>query len=163
MKRRLFLLVAALGSAGFCVYLLVGPRPLGAARAAGPNRSQVISREAARTWQADWGQMIRYFTGETFATRDVFAAIAVVQPGKAVHRAHRHAEEEYLIVMQGTGQWSLAGKQLPAKPYDVLYVEPWVYHGLVNTGSEPLVFAVIKYNGKGVPPPRKPDNRPNEL
>jgi len=31
----------------------------------------------------------------------------MVKPGKAVHRAHRHAQEEYLIVAEGSGTWSL--------------------------------------------------------
>jgi mannose-6-phosphate isomerase-like protein (cupin superfamily) len=104
-----------------------------------------------------------YFRGKTFATKDALVAVAVVQPGKSVHKAHRHAQEEYLVVAEGTGTWSLDGKESPAKQGDVLYVEPWVYHGLINTGDKPLTFLVIRYNGKGVDTPPKPDDRPNEL
>jgi hypothetical protein len=89
--------------------------------------------------------------------------VAVVQPGKSVHKAHRHAEEEYLALVEGSGTWSLDGKEFPAARGDVLYVEPWVYHGLTNTGDNPLIFLVVRYNGKGVPPPPQPDGRPNEL
>ena len=55
------------------------------------------------------------FVGESPATRDVLVAVAVVQPGKAVHRAHRHPEEEYLILVEGSGTWSLNGKETPAQ------------------------------------------------
>ena len=72
----------------------------------------------------------------------LLVATAVVQPGKAVHRAHRHAPEEYLVVTEGTGVWHLDGKEFPAKPNDVLYVEPWVYHGLTNTGEKPLTLTI---------------------
>jgi len=102
-------------------------------------------------------------TGETFATKDAFAAIAVVEPGKAVHAAHRHAEEEYLVITEGSGVWHLAGKEFPAKKGDVLYVEPWVFHGLVNTGDRPLTFVVLKYNPKAVPVPPRPDNDKDEI
>ena len=106
--------------------------------------------------------MRRYFTGETAGTKDLLTAVAVVKPGKAVHRAHRHAEEEYLILVEGSGTWSLDGKESPAKRGDILYAEPWVYHGLTNTGSEQLVFVVVRFNSKGVTIPPRPDNRPDE-
>ena len=127
-----------------------------------PIKSGIVSSAAAKTNQANWGEMRRYFTGETSGTKNVLTAIAVVKPGKAVHRAHRHAEEEYLILMEGVGTWSLDGKESPAKKGDILYAEPWVYHGLTNMGSEPLVFAVVRFSSKGVSVPPRPDNRPDE-
>lgn len=126
-------------------------------------KSQVVTWDDAKSNKADWGEMRTYFRGQTHGTNDVLTAVAVVQPGKAVHRAHRHAEEEYLVVAAGSGKWSLAEKDFPARRGDILYVEPWVYHGLTNTGDEPLVFIVVRYNCKGVDLPPKPDDRPNEL
>jgi len=127
-----------------------------------PLTTGIIRWEEARSNQADWGEMRRYFTGETGGTKDVLVAVAVVQPGKAVHRAHRHAHEEYLALVQGTGTWSVDGKETPAQRGDILYAEPWVYHGLTNTGTEPLIFLVVRYNPKGTPLPPRPDNRPDE-
>jgi hypothetical protein len=60
-------------------------------------KSQVITWDAAQARRADWGQMRTYFQGQTPGTKDVLVAVAVVEPGKALHRAHRHAQEEYLI------------------------------------------------------------------
>jgi len=126
-------------------------------------QSGVIGWDEAKSHTGDWGEMRRYFLGRTHSTEKAFVAVAVVQPGKAAHQAHRHAEEEYLAVVEGQGQWYLDGKQFSAKKGDVLYVEPWIYHGLTNTGKEPLIFFVIKYNGQRVPPPPRPDDRPDEL
>jgi len=125
-------------------------------------KSGVVSFEDAPGHQADWGEMRRYFTGETAGTKDVLTAVAIVQPGKAVHRAHRHAQEEYLILVEGAGTWSLDGKESPAKRGDILYTEPWVYHGLTNTSSEPLIFVVVRFNSKGITIPPRPDDRPDE-
>jgi mannose-6-phosphate isomerase-like protein (cupin superfamily) len=127
-----------------------------------PLKSGIIRFEDAKAQQADWGQMRRYFTGETAGTKDVLTAVAIVKPGKAVHRAHRHAEEEYLILAAGSGTWSLDGRQFPAKQGDILYAEPWVYHGLTNTGTDPMIFVVVRFNSKGVKVPPRPDNRPDE-
>jgi mannose-6-phosphate isomerase-like protein (cupin superfamily) len=126
-------------------------------------KSKIVGWDEARKTEADWGQMRFYFTGETAGTKNVLTAVAVVEPGKAVHKSHRHAEEEYLVLVDGSGTWSLDGKDSPARRGDVLYVEPWVYHGLKNTGERPLIFLVVRYAGKGVPAPPRPDNRPDEL
>ena len=153
----------ALCGAGFAAALLVlypldaaDPKPK-------PLESQVLGIHDAPSFDADWGKMHTYFRGETFSTKDMLTAVAVVEPGKAVHRSHRHPHEEYLVVVRGSGTWSLDGKEIPAKQGDVMYVRPWVYHGLTNTGSERLGFLVIRYNGKGVEPPPRPDDEPDEL
>jgi mannose-6-phosphate isomerase-like protein (cupin superfamily) len=125
--------------------------------------SQVVGWADANSHVADWGEMRRYFTGESFGTKNVLVAVAVVQPGKAVHRAHRHGPEEYLLLVEGVGTWSLDGKEFPAKRGDILYVHPWIYHGLTNTSEKPLTFAVIRYNSKGIEIPPRPDDRPDEL
>ena len=43
-----------------------------------------------------------------------------------------------------------------------VYTEPWVYHGLTNTGTEQLIFVVVRCNSKGVTVPPCPANRPDE-
>jgi mannose-6-phosphate isomerase-like protein (cupin superfamily) len=93
--------------------------------------------------------------------RNVLTAVAFVEFGKAAHRQHRRAQEGYLILAIGSGKWSLAGKEFPANIGDILYVEPWIYHGLTNTG--PLVFVVVRFNAKSVQIPKRPDDRPDEL
>lgn len=126
-------------------------------------KSRVVSWNDAKLHEDDWGRMRFYFRGQTRSTKDVLIAVAVVEPGKTVHRAHRHSMEEYLILVSGSGTWSLDGKEFPAVLGDILYVEPWVYHGLTNTGQTPLIFVVVRYNPKGLDIPPKPDDRPNEL
>ena len=125
-------------------------------------KSSVVSFDDAKVRPGNWGELRSYFTGETLGTKNVLTAVAVVKPGEAPHRAHRHADEEYLVIAEGSGTWSLEGKEFPAKQGDILYAEPWVYHGLKNTGTKPLTFVVVRYNGKGVAVPPRPDNRPDE-
>ena len=119
-------------------------------------RSQVMTWEEAKSHLDKWGEMRTYFTGETHGATNLFTAVAVVKPGESVHPAHRHAEEEFLIICEGSGVWHLAGKEFPARKGDVLYVEPWTFHGLVNTGSEPLTFFVVRWNNVAIPLPAAP-------
>jgi mannose-6-phosphate isomerase-like protein (cupin superfamily) len=115
-----------------------------------------MSWQEARSHLDKWGEMRIYFTGETFGTTNLLAAAAVVKPGESVHPAHRHAEEEFLILTQGSGRWHLDGKEFPASQGDVLYVAPWIMHGLVNTSKEPLTFFVVRWNNKAIKPPPAP-------
>lgn len=141
----------------FCVGVWIAPGVKDVeSQTNGPFKSQVISWDALEPGVGDWGEMRSHFRGESFGTTDALAAIAVVKPGQAVHPAHRHCEEEFLVITKGTGRWHLDGKDFPAKEGDVLYVEPWVMHGLVNTGDEPLTFFVAKWNSKGVTLPEEP-------
>lgn len=126
-------------------------------------QSKIVAWKDASSHKGDWGEMRTYFRGETLGTKNAFSAVAVVAPGKAVHRAHRHVEEEYLVINEGSGVWQLGDKTFPARKGDMLYVEPWVYHGLTNTGDNPLVFTVIKFNSKGIELPPRPDSRKDEL
>ena len=118
--------------------------------------SRVVTWDEAKSHVDRWGEMRTYFTGESYGATNVLVAVAVVKPGEAVHPAHRHGEEEFLAVAEGSGVWHLNGKEFPANKGDVLYVEPWNFHGLVNTGSEPLTFFVVRWNNKAISPPPAP-------
>jgi mannose-6-phosphate isomerase-like protein (cupin superfamily) len=155
-------MVAGLPSVLLAVVMVAASSAAAADPQPKPLKSGIVSFADAKANQADWGEMRRYFTGETSGTKDVLTAVAIVKPGKAVHRAHRHAQEEYLILVEGSGTWSLDGKESPAKRGDILYAEPWVYHGLTNAGTEPLIFVVVRFASKGVQVPPRPDNRPDE-
>jgi len=119
-------------------------------------RSKVVTWDEAKSHTDKWGEMRTYFTGETYGTSNLLTAVAVVKPGESVHPAHRHAEEEFLAIAEGSGMWHLNGKEFPANKGDVLYVQPWDFHGVVNTGSEPLTFFVVRWNNQGVRPPPAP-------
>lgn len=118
--------------------------------------SAIVSQQQARRQDFDWGTLYTYYEGESYGTKDGLAAVAVIKPGQQIHPPHEHAEEEYLMVLEGEGTWSLNGKESPAHAGDLQYAAPWDVHGVTNTGKTPLKFVVWKWNNKGVPLPAKP-------
>jgi mannose-6-phosphate isomerase-like protein (cupin superfamily) len=82
--------------------------------------------------------------------------VVTLKPGQAPHPPHRHAEEEFMILAEGTGTWHLDGKEIPARNGDAVYAAPWIMHGLKNTGETPLTYYMVKWNNKGVRAPEKP-------
>jgi mannose-6-phosphate isomerase-like protein (cupin superfamily) len=142
-------------SAGVLLVLSAGglaARP----RAASEPRSVIRTQADARREDAAWGTLYTYFQGESRGTRDGLAAVAVIRPGQEIHPPHEHAEEEYLMVLEGEGTWHLNGREQPARTGDMQYAAPWDVHGIRNTGRVPLRFVVWKWNSKGVAPARRP-------
>ncbi|MCA1573779.1 MAG: cupin domain-containing protein [Acidobacteria bacterium] len=145
-----FIAAALVGSwLAFSIKGSNGPPPV-------PLRSSVMKWSEASSTVDKWGEMRKYFRGETYGTTNMLTAIAVIKPGESVHPAHRHSEEEFLVLTEGSGRWHLDGKEFAAEKGDVLYVAPWVMHGLVNTGQVPLTFFVVRWDNKGVQAPPTP-------
>jgi mannose-6-phosphate isomerase-like protein (cupin superfamily) len=112
----------------------------------------IIPQSGAKQEQFGWGKFYTYFDGGSFSAKHDLAAVAVIDPGKEIHPAHRHADEEYLMVVSGEGMWTLKGETKPAHAGDMLYAAPWDLHGITNTGKTPLTFLVWKWSSKGVDP-----------
>ena len=118
--------------------------------------SQIVTQAQAKAEKGDGYVFYSYFTKPTFGTQDALTGVAVIEPGKEIHPPHIHAEEEYLMVIEGEGVWSLKDKDIPAKAGDILYAAPWDSHGIRNTGNKPLKFVVMKWHSKGLPVPAEP-------
>lgn len=117
--------------------------------------SAVLTQKQAKREDFDWGTLYTYYSGESYGTKDGLAAVAVIKPGREIHPPHEHAEEEYLMVVEGEGTWHLNGKEFAAHAGDMQYAAPWDVHGVSNTGKKPLTFVVWKWNNKGVELPAK--------
>jgi mannose-6-phosphate isomerase-like protein (cupin superfamily) len=127
-----------------------------ASAAKGPMKtSRVASGEASVTTEA-WGELRAYYQGETYGLRDVLTGTVTLKPGQEPHPPHQHAEEEFLFISEGSGQWHLNGKEFAAAKGDTIFTAPWDVHGIKNTGTTPLTFVVFKWNPKGMPIPKQP-------
>jgi mannose-6-phosphate isomerase-like protein (cupin superfamily) len=146
----------ALFAAGFACARLCPPPAVAQAPTDKPLASALIRAENAVPTRGDWGEWRRYFRGQTHGTRDMVVLVVTLKPGQAPHPPHRHAEEEFMILADGSGTWTLDGKEIAAKKGDVVYAAPWTLHGLRSTGDGPLTYYMVKWNNKGVRPPDRP-------
>ena len=122
---------------------------------AGP--SAIISQSQSNTDTADWGTFHAYFTEETHVLKPVLVGVAKLKAGEQIHPPHRHADEEYLMVTEGRGTWSLNGETRDAKKGDILFARAWDYHGITAAPDSPLEFVVFKYSGNGILAPIDPN------
>ncbi|MGG5485529.1 cupin domain-containing protein [Gaetbulibacter sp. PBL-D1] len=73
--------------------------------------------------------------------------LSVVEPHKATHEPHKHEEDEFFFVLEGTAEFFLNGETVVAGPYTSFYCPPNSLHGIRNVGDTELKYLVIKkYN-----------------
>jgi mannose-6-phosphate isomerase-like protein (cupin superfamily) len=70
--------------------------------------------------------------------------MSVVKPREATHAPHRHTEDEFFFVLEGTAEFFLNGKTRTAGPYTSFYCPPNSEHGIRNAGDTELKYLVIK-------------------
>ena len=113
-------------------------------------QSGIVSFENTHKTPYEASVFHTYFYGETIGTKDTIVGLAVIEANNEIHPPHQHAEEEYLYIVEGSGEWTLNGVKTPAKKGDVLYVAPWDVHGIFNTGKVPMKFFITRASSKGV-------------
>ena len=69
--------------------------------------------------------------------------MSVVAPHSATHPPHKHAEDEFFFVLEGTAEFYLDGKTTTAGQYTSFYCPSNVEHGIKNVGDTELKYLVI--------------------
>lgn len=90
-----------------------------------------------------------HFNGPTDMLSGMCTGMAVLDPGASPHPPHRHPEEEFLIVSEGTGIIECDGKTTEVGPGAIMYCAGNVLHGITNTGKVPMTFYWSKWLAKG--------------
>jgi len=142
MKTRTILSAVALAAGSFFA------GTLWAAKAEKPLLdSHIWSAADARAAKGEWGS-ISIYTEEgqpSAGASSVLTAELTFLPDKQLQPPHQHAEEEFQYVIEGSGTWSLNGKEIPLKAGDLMYSKPMDWHGIRNSGTAPLRFFVFKW------------------
>ena len=90
-----------------------------------------------------------HYNGPTDQLSGLCAGLAVLDPGASPHPPHRHPEEEFLIIADGTGEIECGGTTTAVGPGDIMYCAGNVLHGITNTGKVPMTFYWSKWMAKG--------------
>jgi quercetin dioxygenase-like cupin family protein len=70
--------------------------------------------------------------------------MSVVGPRQSTHAPHKHIEEEFFFVLEGTATFYLDGKTTTAGAYTSFYCPSNVEHGISNAGDTELKYLVMK-------------------
>ena len=120
---------------------LLGALPLIAAEGAPPGLvNSIVDAKQAKLNPHPWGEHRLYFQGTTANGRTASAGSVWVKPGMEPHPPHQHPEDEFQVIVEGTGEMLLDGKLTPAGPGTMMYCAGGKVHGVHNSGDTPMVI-----------------------
>ena len=127
--------------------LVAGAAVAGLSQAAGTPqmRSRVFQWAQLKPEASKTGERREVFDAPT-ATLDRFAShITTLNPGQAPHPAHKHPEEELMIVRQGTLEVTLNGQPTRVETGGMIFCASNEMHGLRNVGTTKATYFVVKW------------------
>src|SRR5690242_19610131 len=97
----------------------------------------------------DGCRVFTHYNGPTDQLQGLCVGLAVLEPGASPHPPHRHPEEEFMIVAEGTGIIECDGKVTQVGPGAMMYCAGNTLHGITNTGTTQMTFYWSKWLAKG--------------
>jgi XRE family transcriptional regulator, regulator of sulfur utilization len=89
---------------------------------------------------------VRQFMRAPTATLDELELhVTTLQPGTTSHAPHKHANEELVIIKEGTVEVLVDGKMKRVGPGSVVFNASNQMHSLRNVGSGPATYHVINW------------------
>jgi len=104
-----------------------------------------IDASKAKTTKETFGEVTVYYEGPTDQLKSMTAGSLRLNPGMSPHPPHRHPEEEFMVIAEGTGDILVSGKATKVKPGTMMYVAGNTEHGINNTGKVPILFYYYKW------------------
>lgn len=87
--------------------------------------------------------------GKTFALEYFEIHASTLEPGKAPHPPHTHADqEELIIVKEGQVKITINGQSKIVGPGSIAFAIPGDEHGIENAGKTQATYYILKYIGK---------------
>ncbi len=87
--------------------------------------------------------------GKTFALEYFEIHASTLEPGKAPHPPHTHADqEELMIVKEGQVKITINGQSKILGPGSIAFAMPGDEHGIENAGNTQATYFILKYKGK---------------
>ena len=104
----------------------------------------IVYGDDVETLSFDWGNVKLLSTPDTAGGETMTFGFVVLQPGKG-HERHNHPDaDEILFFVSGEGDQMLDDQaEVRVRPGACVYIPRGVYHSTMNTGWEPLRFAVV--------------------
>lgn len=125
-----------------------------AKRNATPNlRSAVLDWEKLPVQATPTGARRQILKGSTATARSLSMHCTTVHPGLALHGAHRHPDEEIIIVREGTMEATIEGRSELAPAGSVIFIAPNDLHGVRNARETQASYFIIRLITEATPQP----------
>jgi quercetin dioxygenase-like cupin family protein len=113
-------------------------------------KSTTVDWNSMQIRETKFGSQRRVFQAPTATLDELECHITTLNPGEAPHAAHKHADEELILVKEGTVESTLEGGTKVLGPGSVIFQASNQMHGLRNVGQTPATYFVVKWNSPGM-------------
>lgn len=107
-------------------------------------RSMVIDWEKLPVKPTAVGARRELLNGPTTTLINLEGHVTTVKPGLAPHAPHRHPDDEFILLREGTLEVTVEGKSTQATPGSVIFLSSNDLHGLRNVGTTPATYFVFR-------------------
>jgi quercetin dioxygenase-like cupin family protein len=141
--RDIIIALAAAGTtlAAVAVAQTQSPQPQAKARIT----SAVYDWAKIEAHPTSFGSHRSFFDGPTATLENFECHVTTLNPGESPHPAHRHPNEEFVVIREGTLEVTLNGKSQVAGPGSVLFFASNDLHGLRNVGTTSATYHVFSF------------------
>ena len=106
---------------------------------------QIQAKEATNN-----GRSRQVFKNPTATLDELELHVTTLPPGQAAHAAHKHPDEELIIIKEGQVEALVNGETHRLGPGSVIFQAANQMHTLRNVGDTPAVYHVIRWNSPGM-------------
>ena len=112
-------------------------------------RSSVFQWKDIPVEQRPTGERRQVFDAPTVTLDRLECHITTVEPGQGLHAAHKHPEEELMIVKEGTIESVQNGRTNLVEAGGIIFEGSNEMHGVRNAGTNRATYYVFKWFTKG--------------
>lgn len=107
--------------------------------------------------KTDKGEVRQVLRAPTATLDELECHVTTLNPGELAHPAHKHPDEELIIVKEGTVESLVNGELKIVGPGSVIFQAANQMHSIKNVGATPATYHVIKWNSPGMLRKRLPE------
>lgn len=128
-----------------------------------PMRSRIFQWSDMPARPTDIGALRNVFDAPTATLEDLSCHVTTLNPGKEPHPAHRHPEEELLIIKEGTLEVALNGVTNQVGTGGMVFCASNEWHGWRNSSTNPVTYYVIHITPRDLAKPAPAEEKlPNK-
>jgi len=107
--------------------------------------SQVILWENQKFTPTATGARVTVFDAPTPTLDKFHCHISTLNPGENTGALHRHPQEEFIIIKEGTLEVNIDGKKQTATPGSMIFYAANENENMTNVGKVPATYYVIQF------------------
>ncbi len=128
------------------LFLLALGTALPAAEVAKPTmKSTVIDWSKLEVKPTKTGARRELFDGTTVTFNNLEGHVTTINPGEVPHAAHRHPDEEMIIIKEGTLEVTINGETKRAGAGSIFFYASNDLHGMKNVGDTVATYYVFRF------------------